>query len=217
MRYTLEAPLLVVVTLVVGGTVSFSAWIYTYAIERVGMKPLDAAYLNSLFWTTCTVGRLCMSPLAACFSAGALLVPTLAIELLAVAVLLLYPDSQQVLWVGTTLAGVGVCGTYSNVLSLLMAYDLLTPRVMSAIAMSSAIGHMTVPNFVGLVTHYSSWRHAALPYVLMACYSLGFVLVAAVVVHLRRNFIPVHGVGAPQRARGRLKVLEADDLKLQTI
>ena len=102
-------------------------------------------------------------------------------------------------------------------LSLLVSYDLLTPKAMGAIAVSSALGHMIVPNLVGMVTHYSSWKHAALPYILLVCFSIGFTLVCTVVLHLRRNFTPVYGVGAPKGARHRLEVLEEDDQKLQSI
>ena len=40
----------------------------------------QAAYLSSLYWSAFVVGRLSATPLAAYFSPGAILVPSLALE-----------------------------------------------------------------------------------------------------------------------------------------
>ena len=106
-RCTVVAPLLAVITLGVGAEIAFSAWVYPYAVERAGMRVDEAAYLSSLYWTCFTVGRMCMAPLASCFSAGALLLPTLACNVAAVVLIALQPESRVCLWIGTAAAGVG--------------------------------------------------------------------------------------------------------------
>ena len=94
-RLTVLLPLMLVITLVIGAEIAFAGWIYTYAIERAGMKRAAAAYLNSLFWTAFTAGRVATIPLAACLSPGMLLVPTLALEVGSVLVILCSPGSAR--------------------------------------------------------------------------------------------------------------------------
>ena len=71
----------------------------------------------------------------------------------------LCPGAERVLWIGTVGAGLGVCALYSNVLSMLAAYELLTASSVSAIAMSAALGHMIIPNLVGITVHAVDPRH----------------------------------------------------------
>ena len=133
------------------------------ATKRVGMLKNDAALLNSSFWLAFTVGpsrdpsthlvepqpaclpprvttvprrvagRMCMVPLAACFSPGMLLLPTLSLNLCSMLLILYNPASATCLWLGTVGAGVGVCALFSNAISLLAYYDLGTPKTTSAI------------------------------------------------------------------------------------
>ena len=49
-RATVTAPLMVMLTLVIGAEIAFAGWVYVYAMARVGMRSVEAAYLNSLFW-----------------------------------------------------------------------------------------------------------------------------------------------------------------------
>ena len=60
-RVTVVAPLMVTMTLVIGSEIAFAGWVYSYAMERVGMKSTEAAYLNSLFWTTPRSGASALS------------------------------------------------------------------------------------------------------------------------------------------------------------
>jgi hypothetical protein len=161
----------------------------------------QAAMLNSLFWTTFTIARLCTVPLSACLTPGQLLIPTLALKLLSGALVLAYAGNGAVLWLGTVCAGVGVCALYSNVLSLLAAYELLTPRSVSLIGMAAALGHMTIPNLVSLAIHTGGCGHDALLLVCLAADTLGFVTLVAVVLHLQRSFVPAADSLLGQRLR----------------
>ena len=70
---------MLVMVLVIGAEMAYTAWIYSYATIRVGMRSEDAAYLNSSFWMAFTVGRMCMVLLAACFTPGALSSPAMSL------------------------------------------------------------------------------------------------------------------------------------------
>ena len=201
-RYTVLMPLALTLTSVVGAEIAYAGWIYTYAVHRVGMQSTHAAYLNSLYWGVFTLGRLSTIPFAACLSPGALLLPTMFLEVISVSLIWATAGSASALWVGTVGAGLGVCALYSNVLSLLASYDLLTPGTVSAMGMASAAGHMTIPNLVGLVVHRGGFGYDALIYIVTLSNTFGFLLVTAVVIHLRNNFWP-----SPSSVLGR-KLME---------
>ena len=190
-RVTVIAPLMLVITLVIGSQISFAGWSYSYAMNRVGMRSSEAAYLSSLFWSSLTVGRLCTIPLAAFLSPGALLIPTMVIEVASLLLIHLNAGSASALWAGTVGAGVGVCALYSNTISMLASYDLLTPDTVSSIGISAAVGHMTMPNFVGHAIQTWGYGYDALTWIVVIAQTCGCLLVAAVVVHLRSHFEPV--------------------------
>jgi FHS family Na+ dependent glucose MFS transporter 1 len=189
-RVTVVGPLMAAVLIVIGAEIAFAGWIYAYAVDRVGMGQSDAAYLASLFWGTFTAGRLCTIPLAAFFSPGALLVPTMLLEVCSMLLIIGAPGSATALWVGTVGAGVGVCALYSNVLSLLASYELLTSSTVSAIAMAAAMGHMTVPNLVGVAIHSTQLGYDVLIWICATADVVGLALVTAVVLHLHSHFTP---------------------------
>jgi len=203
---TVVAPLMLVLTLGVGAEVAYAAWVYTYAIERLSMGRASAAYLNSLFWTTCTLGRICTVPLAAYVTPQTLLVPTIALEVVSIACIIAFPDSALLLWCATIGAGVGVCALYSNTLSLLSSYGILSAKTTAAMGLASSLGHMTIPNLVGLVIHYSPLsgprRYDALMWLVCTLNVFCLLFVVLVVHHLGRHFTPAYEIGSrPKRAR----------------
>lgn len=190
-RCTVLCPIMLVMVLVIGAEMAYTAWIYSYATIRVGMRSEDAAYLNSSFWMAFTVGRMCMVLLAACFTPGMLLVPGLSLNLLSMLLILNNPASSTCLWVGTIGAGFGVCGCFSNAISLMASYDLLTSKTTGAIGAAAAVGHMTLPNFIGLAIQHTAWHYDALIRLNVIANAAGLLLITAVVVHLSRNFTSV--------------------------
>lgn len=191
--FTVVMPLMAVMTLGIGGEIAFGAWLYPFATHRVGMVSSDAALLNSMYWCAFTLGRIGTIPLAAFLPPEYLLLPTIALETSVALVMLGYPGSALVLWFATIGAGLGVCALYSNVVSLLASYNLLSPRAVSLLQLACGVGHMTVPKAVALVMRHSSLGHDALFAVLAVTNALCLAIVACVVGHLRRNFKPAKG------------------------
>ena len=74
---------------------------------------------------------------------------------------------------------------------MLASYDLLTPDTVSSIGISAAVGHMTMPNFVGHAIQTWGYGYDALTWIVVIAQTCGCLLVAAVVVHLRSHFEPV--------------------------
>ncbi|KAL1514953.1 hypothetical protein AB1Y20_004029 [Prymnesium parvum] len=200
-RITVVAPLMFMLTMGVGAEVAYAAWVYTYAIERVRMGPTSAACLNSLFWTMCTAGRICTVPLAACLRPAALLIPTVGLEVLSVGAILVFPNSERVMWLGTIGAGIGVCALYTNTLSLLACYGLLSTRTTAAMGMASSVGHMLVPSLVGMVIRHGNMGYDAMPWVVAGLNVLVLALIIIVARHLAANFTPAYEIGVRARQR----------------
>ena len=93
-------------------------------------------------------------------------------------------DSARVLWAVTALLALGVCAIYSNVVSLLSAYDLLTPVSVSMLQVACGVGHMTVPFGVSVVMRHTSLGYDALFHVLVVTNSVCLAALVAVVLHL---------------------------------
>ena len=207
LRVTVFGPLMAAITLGIGSEIAFAGWIYTYATEHSAMRRATAAYLNSLFWSTFTAGRVCTIPLAAYVSPGGLLLPTLLLELASLLLIATIPASESALWLGTVGAGIGYCALYSNIISLLASYALLTPSTVSAMGMAAALGHMVIPNFVGLAIHTGGLGYGALIWICLVNNAVSFGCVCSVVFHLRHNFTPT-----PDSVQGMqlLKVRQAE-------
>ena len=197
-RMTVVYPMMMVMTLTIGSEIAYAGWVYSYAMSRVGMRSTEAAYLNSLFWTAFTAGRVCTIPLAALLSPASLILPTMTLEVASMLFIHFNPTSASALWVGTIGGGLGVCALYSNLLSMLASYDLLTPGTVSAMGIAAALGHVTVPNVVGYVIHTGGYGYAALIWIVSAAYLVALSMIAAVTLHLKSNFIPI-----PSSVHGR--------------
>lgn len=120
------------------------------------------------------------------------------------------PASATALWVGTIGGGIGVCALYSNTLSLLASYDLLTPSTVSAMGMAAALGHMTVPNLVGYAIHTGGLGYAALIWIVGAAYTIGLVVISGVTIHLRHHFVPVPSSVSGRRLAAAARRAEQD-------
>lgn len=207
-RWTVQAPLMLVIWLVVGAEISYAAWVCPYATERVGMRATDAGYLNSLYWSSLTLARLCIiTPLAACVSAAQLLLPSLCINMLAPLAIMSSPDSATMLFFGTVALGIGVSGLFSNAISILAAYGLLTPSSTSLITASSATGHMIMPKLVGLIIEHTSYD--AFMIFMFCANASGFAALCAVVLHLNQNFTSVKSrVAVKEQRRADVELSE---------
>ena len=63
-----------------------------------------------------------------CATASTLLHYAAASQVVSIAGILVFPEAEHVLWLCTVGAGVGVCALYSNTLSLLSSYGLLSAK-----------------------------------------------------------------------------------------
>lgn len=147
--YLLLGILIVFFFLFVGVEVSYSGWIYTYAVTTNLADATSAAYLNSIFWATFTIGRLVGIPIAARFRPRTILLTDLIGCILSVAIVLIWPTSATVLWIGVAGAGLAMASIFAVTLSWAERRLHITGFITSCFFIGTSTGAMFFPWFIG--------------------------------------------------------------------
>jgi FHS family Na+ dependent glucose MFS transporter 1 len=135
--------------LYVGAESSFGGWIYTYATALDLSDKTTAAYLTSVFWGALTAGRLLSIPVAARFRPRAILFGDLAGCLISVGVILLWPGSSTVVWIGVFGVGFSMASIFPTMISFAGRHMTLTGRVTAWFFVGSSSGGMILPWVIG--------------------------------------------------------------------
>jgi FHS family Na+ dependent glucose MFS transporter 1 len=159
--------LILAFTVYVGAEVGFGSWLYTYALQKGLATTITSAYLTSVFWGSFTLGRL----FGVWFSTQKRPLIILVIDLVgclsSVSVVLVFPNSQLALWLGTIGAGTFMASVFPS--TLLLAQERLTVSgtMTGWFLVGGGLGGMILPWLIGLA--FKGIGTGALP---------GFVLVA---------------------------------------
>jgi len=147
--YVLAGLVVLFLFLYVGGEVSFSGWIHTYAVTQTGFSATNAALLNSGFWGAFTLGRLLSIPIAARVRPRTMLLGDLIASLLFVGAILIWPHSPLVLWIGTCGTGLALASLFPVTLTWAGRRMHISGRVTSWFFIGSSLGAMFFPWFIG--------------------------------------------------------------------
>lgn len=135
--------------LYVGGEVGFGGWIYTYTISTGLGTETSAAYLNSIFWGALTAGRLLAIPIATRLRPGAVLLVNLLGCLASLGLVLLFPGSAAILWIGTIGTGLFMASIFPTMLNLAQSKMTITGKITSWFFVGASAGGMALPWIVG--------------------------------------------------------------------
>lgn len=144
--------------LYVGAEASYGAWIFTYAtrmLQEVSggatttAVQSTAAYLTSAFWGSLTVGRLLAVPLATRVKPRPTLIADLIGCLASLVIILLWPNSYTMLWVGTIAFGLANASVYPTMLAYAERRLALSGNVARWFFMGSGAGGMFLPWLIG--------------------------------------------------------------------
>jgi fucose permease len=163
--------------LFVGAEVGYAGWVFSYSLEMGLATATAAAYLTSAFWAALTVGRAVGIPLSARFRPSTILFGDLAGCLVGAAVILLWPESRQALWLGTLVLGFSMASIFAVTISLAERRMTITGRVTGWFFVGASAGGMTWPWLMGQVFQSVAPRAAMYVVLLNVILSLG-VLVA---------------------------------------
>lgn len=145
-------PVLVMVlcfVLYVGGEAGYGAWIYTYAFTLNFGTEVTAAYLTSAFWGSFTLGRL----FGIWFSTRARPITILLLDfagcLLSVGLIILFPQSSFMLWLGTILFGISQASIFPTFLTLAEERMHVTGTIAGLFLVGAGVGGMILPWLIG--------------------------------------------------------------------
>ena len=141
--------LIVLFFLFVSGEVSFGGWIATYVFRSDLASEASAADLTFVFWAALTVGRLISIPIAMRINIKYLLGADLGLCLLGISLVLIWPQSLTVIWLGTGIFGLGIASMFPLGLSITEKHMRVSGKVTSLLFVGGATGGMSTPWLIG--------------------------------------------------------------------
>lgn len=168
-----------------GAEISFGGWIHTYAVALDLATPAAAAYLTSGFWGALTVGRLLGIPLAARFRPRTILLVDLLGCMAAVGLVLIFPASLTVAWIGSIGTGLFMASVFPTTLSLAERRMPITGKVTSWFFVGASLGGMTVPFIIGQL--FESTGPAITMIAILVCLVLDVVVYTRVIGWKRKG------------------------------
>jgi FHS family Na+ dependent glucose MFS transporter 1 len=135
--------------LYVGAEVGFGGWVFSYAIALNLTDGATAAYLTSAFWGSLTLGRLLAIPIATKLRPRTILFGDLALCLLSIAVILIWPDSLAAVWIAAIGLGLGLASVFPVTFSFAERRMPISGRVSSFFFIGASLGGMTIPWLIG--------------------------------------------------------------------
>lgn len=148
-NYRLLGMLVLFFFLFVGVEVSYSGWIYNYALTMKLGTETTAAYLNSVFWIAFTVGRLIGIPISSWFRPRTILLTDLLGCIFFVAIVVIWPTSSSVLWIGVAGAGLAMASIFAVTLSWAERRMHITGFITSVFFVGTSSSAMFFPWFIG--------------------------------------------------------------------
>ena len=144
--------LLLIITLFflfVSAEVSLGGWIATYVLESHLADEASAADLTFIFWFSLTIGRLLSIPISTRIHVKYILGVDLLLCLIGVGLILVWPTSLKVIWVGTGIFGLGVASMFPIGISITEKYLTVSGQITSLLFVGGALGGMVIPWLIG--------------------------------------------------------------------
>jgi FHS family Na+ dependent glucose MFS transporter 1 len=160
--------------LYVGAESSFGGLVFTYARTLSLSSEVGAAYLTSGYWGALMVGRLLSIPLAARVRPRYILFANLIGALLSLTLLVLFPGSLTMLWVGSIGLGFFFSSTFPTILLWADRNIALTGQLTGRFFMGASLGAMTIPWLIGLFIENIGAR--AMMFTLLGDIGLGLIV-----------------------------------------
>ena len=133
----------------VGAELSFGGWIYSYALKLNLANITQAAYLTSAYWGSLTAGRLISVLIAMKMKPRTLLVIELVGCIIAVTLLLLFPHSVILTWIGTILLGFSIAALIPMTFTFAGKNMDISGRVTSWFVIGIGTGNLFFPWLIG--------------------------------------------------------------------
>ena len=134
----------------IGGEVSFSGWIYSYAYQ-LGLGTVQTAgILTSFYWLGITLGRTSAIFITARFKPGQIVLTNLIGVVASLVLILLNPASHIFLWIGSLGFGFFLAPVFPTTFAYLERKTPITGTAAGVLWASGSFGAMVYPWVMGL-------------------------------------------------------------------
>jgi FHS family Na+ dependent glucose MFS transporter 1 len=174
--------------LFVGAEVGYAGWIFSYSLAAGLATATSAAYLTSAFWAALTVGRAVGIAVSARFRPSTILYGDLAGCLVSAAIILLWPESREAIWLGTLGMGFSMASIFAVTISLAERRMTITGRVTGYFFVGGSAGGMTLPWLMGQLFESIAPRAAMVAILLVIVLTVG--VLAALLSYSARHHAP---------------------------
>jgi FHS family Na+ dependent glucose MFS transporter 1 len=177
----------------VGSELTFGNWLYTYALTLNLADATRAAYLTSAFWLSFTIGRALSIPAAARLKPAPILTVAFLGGLGALALVILFPKSINILWLGTLAVGFFMAPIWATGFNLAGQSIKLTATISSIIIVGDSLGAVILPWVTGqTIERFGAQTMPRLVFASLTVNALIFVIMLL----QRRKALQVSRVGA---------------------
>jgi len=135
--------------LYVGAEAGFGNWIYTYAYKLDLATEITANWLTSAFWGSFTLGRLFAIWVSTHLKPLTILQLDFAGCFLSVGLILSFPHSATILWIGSILLGISLASIFPTFITLTEERIHVTGTITGWFLVGGGIGGMIVPWAIG--------------------------------------------------------------------
>jgi len=178
--------------------VGFANWIHTY-VEQIGYGNANTATgITATFWVGFSVGRVIAIWMAARFSAGWMLVGSMALALTSSMVLVAVNGGGLGLWIVTFFFGLSIAPQFASMIAYAEAHFALSGAATSVFIGAAGLGGLVMPYLLGQLFDAHGARVLP-PVTLMACIAtIGAGLWVRHIVQISdRQRPPVTSMNAP--------------------
>lgn len=141
------------ILLYVGAEVSYGTYIFAYAVKGGLQFSKDkATILSSVFWGTFAFFRFFSISLSLCkVSPSIMLTGNLTGSLIASLIVVIWPNNELAIWIGSALMGASFASIYPNIVVWLIQHGPATGKATSVLSAGATIGDTTLPVIVGVL------------------------------------------------------------------
>jgi MFS transporter, FHS family, Na+ dependent glucose transporter 1 len=137
--------------LYVGAESSFGGWVFTYGIQMKLADENTAAFITSAFWLALTAGRLLGVPVSTWLQPKPILWIDLFGCLVSLILLVLFPASPLVFWIGSILLGLSMASIFPTAFTLAEKRLHMSGKLTSWFFVGVSLGGMSLPWVIGQI------------------------------------------------------------------
>jgi FHS family Na+ dependent glucose MFS transporter 1 len=158
----------------VGTEITFGNWIFTYASESKLVTDIQAAYLNSVFWGSFTIGRLIGIFISKKIRPRPMLLINFTGSVLSLGLMMIFQNSPAILWITSALLGLFMATTYPTLMVYAQSLFTITGSITSWFMIGSGMGVLIIPFIMTFL--FDKLGIQVVPTVLFLVITVGFLI-----------------------------------------